>query len=45
VSDLTCREGNWLPAPAEPFALFMRAYLPRPELLQGYYRMPPLRIA
>lgn len=39
------REGNWLPAPAAPFALFMRAYLPKPELLQGYYRMPPLAVA
>jgi len=39
------REGNWLPAPAAPFALFMRAYLPKPELLQGYYRMPPLEVA
>ena len=39
------REGNWLPAPAAPFALFMRAYLPKPELLQGYYRMPPLQVA
>lgn len=38
------REANWLPAPAAPFALFMRAYLPRPELLQGYYRMPPLEL-
>lgn len=38
------REGNWLPAPAAPFALFMRAYLPRPELLQGYYRMPALEV-
>lgn len=39
------RESNWLPAPAAPFALFMRAYLPKPELLQGYYRMPPLQVA
>lgn len=38
------REGNWLPAPAAPFALFMRAYLPKPELLQGYYRMPALEV-
>jgi len=38
------REGNWLPAPAGPFALFMRAYLPRPELLRGYYRMPPVQL-
>jgi hypothetical protein len=36
---------NWLPAPAGPFALFMRAYLPKPELLQGYYRMPPVELA
>lgn len=38
------REGNWLPAPAAPFALFMRAYLPKAELLQGYYRMPALEV-
>jgi hypothetical protein len=36
------RESNWLPAPAGPFALFMRAYLPRPELLEGRYRLPPV---
>lgn len=34
------REANWLPAPAGPFALFMRAYLPKPELLDGGYRIP-----
>lgn len=36
------RETNWLPAPAGPFALFMRAYLPKPELLDGGYRLPPV---
>ncbi|MGA0602301.1 DUF1254 domain-containing protein [Caulobacter sp. KR2-114] len=36
------RRGNWLPAPAGPFALFMRAYLPKPELLDGRYRLPPI---
>lgn len=36
------RETNWLPAPAGPFALFMRAYLPKPELLDGQYRLPPV---
>lgn len=36
------RESNWLPAPAGPFTLFMRAYLPRPELLDGAYRLPPI---
>lgn len=34
------RSANWLPAPAGPFALFMRAYLPKPELLDGQYRLP-----
>lgn len=36
------REDNWLPAPAGPFALFMRAYLPKPVLLDGNYRLPPI---
>ncbi len=36
------RRGNWLPAPAAPFALFMRAYLAKPELLVGRYRLPPI---
>ena len=36
------RAANWLPAPAGPFALFMRAYLPKPELLDGHYRLPPI---
>lgn len=32
---------NWLPAPESgPFALFMRAYLPRSPLLNGGWRMP-----
>lgn len=39
------RESNWLPAPAAPFALFMRAYLPRTELLDGGYRLPPVGAA
>jgi hypothetical protein len=34
------REANWLPAPEGDFALFMRTYLPRPELLNGKYRLP-----
>ena len=39
------RESNWLPAPEGPFALFMRAYLPRPELLDGRWRLPPVEPA
>ena len=35
------RTANWLPAPARgPFALMMRAYLPRPSLRNGSYRLP-----
>lgn len=33
---------NWLPAPAGPFALIMRAYLPETQWLDGDYRMPPV---
>ncbi|WP_343698693.1 DUF1254 domain-containing protein [Caulobacter sp.] len=35
------RSANWLPAPKSgPFALFLRAYLPRAELLDGRFRVP-----
>ncbi len=35
------RSANWLPAPASgPFTLSFRAYLPRPEFLDGRYRLP-----
>jgi len=37
------KTANWLPAPASgPFAVSLRAYLPRAELLDGRYRLPPL---
>ncbi|WP_312163668.1 DUF1254 domain-containing protein [Phenylobacterium sp.] len=36
------RENNWLPAPDSPFALFMRAYLPKAAMLEGAYRLPPV---
>jgi hypothetical protein len=39
------REANWLPAPAGPFALFLRAYLPRADLLNGTYRAPAVEPA
>jgi len=39
------RRANWLPAPAEkPFTIVMRAYLPKDELIQGSYRLPPLEL-
>ena len=35
---------NWLPAPAKgPFALTMRAYLPKPDLVSGRYRIPAVQ--
>lgn len=35
------KTANWLPAPqAGPFALFLRAYLPKAEMLDGRFRVP-----
>jgi hypothetical protein len=34
---------NWLPAPAAPMRLALRAYLPREELRGRTWRVPPLR--
>ncbi len=39
------REANWLPAPAGPFTMTLRAYLPRNALLSGSYRLPPVTLA
>ena len=37
---------NWLPAPEGAFFLCLRAYLPRPEMLDGSYQLPePQRLA
>ena len=37
------RRANWLPAPAQgPFALTLRAYLPRPALVSHAYVPPPV---
>ncbi|MBL8556686.1 MAG: DUF1254 domain-containing protein [Phenylobacterium sp.] len=38
------RSSNWLPAPAEgPFTLSFRAYLPKPDLMDGRYRVPAIQ--
>lgn len=37
------RESNWLPAPEGSFNVIMRLYLPRPEALDGTWRMPGIR--
>lgn len=37
------RSANWLPAPkAGPFGLTMRLYLPKPEALDGRWRLPAI---
>jgi hypothetical protein len=37
------RSANWLPAPATgPFTLSFRAYLPKPDFLDGRYRLPAI---
>ena len=33
---------NWLPAPKGAFRLVWRAYLPKVELLDGSFRLPPV---
>ena len=35
-------ESNWLPAPPGPFLLTMRLYLPKSEVLNGTYKIPPV---
>jgi hypothetical protein len=37
------RAANWLPAPAGPMRLVLRAYEPGPSLIDGRYRVPPVR--
>jgi len=36
------QQANWLPAPAGPFRLTMRAYQPRRDLLEGRFRYPAI---
>jgi hypothetical protein len=33
---------NWLPAPAEEFSLFIRAYWPLPPIQEGLWTPPPV---
>jgi hypothetical protein len=39
------KESNWLPAPAGPFYVVMRIYLPKPEVISGAWKEPPLERA
>jgi hypothetical protein len=33
---------NWLPSPKGPFRMIFRAYLPKPEFLDGSFKLPPV---
>jgi hypothetical protein len=35
-------ESNWLPAPSGPFVAVLRMYWPKPEALDGRWKVPPL---
>jgi len=37
------KEANWLPAPNGPFMAAMRYYWPKPELLDGKWKSPPMQ--
>ncbi len=39
----TDKEANWLPAPAGPFTMNLRLYLPRREALEGRWTPPPVK--
>jgi hypothetical protein len=37
------KESNWLPAPTDSFNLFMRLYWPKEEIVEGTWKMPPVK--
>lgn len=39
----TDKENNWLPIPSGPFNLTMRLYWPKKEVLNGTWKLPPIR--
>jgi hypothetical protein len=36
------RESNWLPAPGGPFFAVLRAYWPKPSVIDGTWKLPPM---
>ena len=39
----TGEQSNWLPAPAGPMRLILRAYEPEKQMIEGRYRVPAVR--
>ncbi len=37
------KESNWLPAPKDKFNLFTRLYWPKREIIDGTWKMPPVK--
>jgi hypothetical protein len=35
-------QSNWLPAPSGNFRLWLRAYMPGADILDGKYTVPPV---
>jgi hypothetical protein len=38
------KESNWLPAPEEPFSLYIRAYWPKAEITEGKWTPPAIKM-
>jgi hypothetical protein len=38
------KESNWLPAGKEGFSLTMRLYWPKDEVLNGTWKVPPVKL-
>ena len=36
------KSSNWLPAPADAFAVTLRPYLPKADFLNGTWKLPPI---
>ena len=39
------QESNWLPAPDGPFYCILRLYIPKPEVFNGQWKLPKMRLA
>jgi hypothetical protein len=37
------KESNWLPAPKDKFNLFTRLYFPKKEIIDGIWKIPPVK--